>query len=268
MAYEDFKSISIEFRDRVAWLTINNPPVNMFDLTLVGEMYKAGGMLAQDDDVSVVVLQSADPDFFIAHADLNLLIAKSETEPSDEDANSFFHGMTEIYRLMPKVTIGKLDGIARGGGLEILAACDMRFCSIENTTVGQPEIILGIIPGGGGSTRWPRMIGTGRALELLLNGTDLDGPIAERYGMVNRALPAAELDEFVDKMALRIASYSTFSIAALKELAYDEAPLADVMRKEAVAVSNASRTDIAKAAMREFLDTDSQSRANELKPIE
>ena len=268
MSYDQFTSLNIEVRDRVAWMSINNPPINLFDLTLIGEVLAAGGQLAEDDNVSVVVMQSADPEIFIAHADVNLLLEINESEPSPGDVNSLFHAMTELYRLMPKLTIGKLDGIARGGGLEILAALDMRFCSIENTVIGQPEILAGLVPGGGGSSRWPRIIGTARALEINMSGVDIDGPMAERYGMFNRAIPAAELSDYVDRLALHIASHSPTSIRLLKEIAYDQRPIEDVLQGESIALSTVARLDSTKATLTYFLANNGQSRENVLSPIE
>ena len=265
--YKAFKTISVEVIDKVATLTINHPPINLFDLKLIIEMNSAAGQLAKDDDVNVVVIQSADPKFFIAHADVNLLLARGRTTPSANEPESFFHAMTEQFRLMPKATIGKLDGIARGGGLELLAALDMRFCSIENTVVGQPEIALGLIPGGGGSSRWPRIMGTARALELNLSGLAFDCTLAERYGMVNRGMPADELDGFVDTLASRIASYSPASVQNIKNIAYDERPIKEVLRTEAKAITASARSKFTLEAMQEFVDNDSQSRANELRAI-
>jgi enoyl-CoA hydratase/carnithine racemase len=116
------------------------------------------------------------------------------------------------------VSIAKIRGCVRGVSSEFVLACDMRFASRENTRLGQPEVGVGVHPGGGGTERLPHLVGRGRALEIILGANDFDGDTAERYGYVNRALPDAELDGFVDALARRIASFDRRAIAAAKNL--------------------------------------------------
>jgi enoyl-CoA hydratase/carnithine racemase len=116
------------------------------------------------------------------------------------------------------VSIAKIRGCVRGVSSEFVLACDMRFASRENTRLGQPEVGVGVHPGGGGTERLPHLVGRGRALEIVLGANDFDGDTAERYGYVNRALPDAELDGFVDSLARRIASFDRRAIAAAKNL--------------------------------------------------
>jgi enoyl-CoA hydratase/carnithine racemase len=118
----------------------------------------------------------------------------------------------------PVVSIAKIRGCVRGVSSEFVLACDMRFASHENTRLGQPEVGVGLHPGGGGAERLPHLVGRGRALEIVLGANDFDGDTAERYGYVNRALPDAELDGFVDALARRIASFDRRAIAAAKGL--------------------------------------------------
>ena len=118
----------------------------------------------------------------------------------------------------PVVSIAKIRGCVRGACSEFVLACDMRFASRENTRLGQPEVGVGVNPGGGGTERLPPLVGRGRALEIILSANDFDGETAERYGYVNRALPDAELDGFVDALARRIASFDRRPIAAAKKL--------------------------------------------------
>jgi enoyl-CoA hydratase/carnithine racemase len=118
----------------------------------------------------------------------------------------------------PVVSIAKIRGCARGVSSEFVLACDMRFASRENTQLGQPEVGVGLHPGGGGTERLPHLVGRGRALEIVLGGNDFDGDTAERYGYVNRALPDKELDAFVDELARRIASFDGRAISAAKRL--------------------------------------------------
>jgi len=265
MKYEGFETLRIEVADRVAWLTIDHPPINLFDMALIGDMARAGEALASDDNVGAVVLQSADPDFFIAHADVELIQTITESDPSEDSASSFFHAMTEHFRLMPKATIGKIAGIARGGGLELLSALDMRFCALEKTRLAQPEVTVGIIPGGGGSTRWPRMIGYARAMELMLGGSDLDARTAEAYGLVNRALPAQELDEFVDNLARRIASFPPHAIGLVKKVAQQQVPIEEALDFEHRAFMESARHPAASSAMKAFMEAGGQTRDVELR---
>ena len=125
--------------------------------------------------------------------------------------------MCDRFRTMPKATIAKIEGICRGGGSEFALACDMRFAAIGRAVLGQPEVALGIIPGGGGSVRLPRLVGRGRALEIVLGCGDFDAVAAERYGYVNRALSENEIGPFVDKLARRIASFPAAAIRLGKE---------------------------------------------------
>ena len=264
MGVERGECLNIEIREGVARLTIDNPPINLFDTPLIRELGAAAVRLAEDADVGAVVVQSADPEIFIAHGDVRSILASVEAEGARHSDSSPFQKMLDGFRLMPKPTIGKIDGIARGGGLELLAALDMRFCSLENTRLGQPEVPLGIIPGGGGTARWPRLIGYARAMELLVGGADIDGATAERYGMVNRALPAAELDAFVDALARRIAGFPPHAVAAAKEVCRHEGTLEQALEAEARAYSQAALHPDAIEAMRRFMATGGQTRAAEL----
>lgn len=264
MAYEDFTALKIEIAKNVATLTIEHPPINLFDMTLISEMDAAGARLASDEDVRVVVVQSADPDFFIAHADVTLIQNIGDTDPIDDPESSFFHTMTERFRLMPKPTIGKIDGIARGGGLELLAALDMRFCSLEKTVFAQPEITVGIIPGGGGSSRWPKLIGYARAMELMLGGADFDASVAEKYGIVNRALPRSELDAFVGDLATRIALFPPHAAALIKQVGQSQGTLEEALYAEHRAFMTSARHPSALAAMKTFMENGGQTRKVEL----
>ncbi|MEO0448765.1 MAG: enoyl-CoA hydratase/isomerase family protein [Pseudomonadota bacterium] len=264
MSYSEFSALKIEVVDHVAWLTIDHPPINLFDMILIAEMDAAGAALAADDDVHVVVLQSADPDFFIAHADVTLIQNIGDTDPIDDPDSSFFHAMTERFRLMPKPTIGKVSGVARGGGLELLAALDMRFCARETSVFAQPEVTVGIIPGGGGSSRWPRLIGYARAMELMLGGADVDAETAEKYGMVNRALPAADLDAFVETLATRMARFSPHATALIKQVGQSQESIEETLYQEHRAFMESARHLAALAAMKQFMENGGQTREVEL----
>jgi enoyl-CoA hydratase/carnithine racemase len=261
---ETRECLAVCVEDRVAWVTILHPPMNLLDSTMIAALARAAIDLGEDCGIGAIVFQSGDPDFFIAHADINLVLQPSAG--ASGSGPSPFHRALNQFRAMPKPTIGKIDGIARGGGLEFLAALDMRFCSLENTRLSQPEVPLGIIPAGGGSSRWPRLIGYPRAVELLLSGMDIDGATAEKYGMVNRAMPAAELDAFVDRLARRIASFPPHAVALTKSVAGHEGILDEALEQEADAYVQAARDPAAIAVMRRYMNMDGQSRAHETGP--
>jgi enoyl-CoA hydratase/carnithine racemase len=248
--------LAVEIADRVAWVTINHPPLNLLDGKLGQALATVARDLAEDPQVGAVVVQSADPDFFVAHGDVNSILAMADGWSDSAP----FQAILDQFRQMPKPTIGKIDGIARGGGLELLAALDMRFCSLENTRLAQPEVPLGIIPGAGGSSRWRRHIGYARALELILSGTDIDGATAEKYGMVNRAMPAAQLDGFVDGLARRIAGFPPQAVALAKRVLRHHGPLADALALEADSYGRAAQEPSAHAAMRRFMAMGGQTR--------
>ena len=215
MGYEELTALRVRVDAGVAWVTIDHPPINLFDLPLMVEMDRLGRALETDPDVRVVVLQSADPDFFIAHADVNLIlrIPASAAPPAEP---SFFQAMVDRFRTMPKATIAKIEGICRGGGSELALSMDMRFAALGRAVLAQPEVAVGIIPGGSGTQRLPRLVGRSRALEIALGADDFPADLAERYGYVNRALPPAELGPFVDRLARRIASFPAEAIAHAK----------------------------------------------------
>jgi enoyl-CoA hydratase/carnithine racemase len=167
MAYRQYECLRVRV-DGVATVTIDHPPINLFDLALIQEMDRVGRELEADDAVRVAVFQSADPEFFIAHADVALIQTLPTTVPPKATRLGLFHAMVDRFRTMPKATIGKIEGRARGGGSEFLLSLDMRFGAIGRAVLAQPEVALGIIPGGSGTQRLPRLVGRARALEGLL----------------------------------------------------------------------------------------------------
>ena len=217
MNHDSFEALSVSLERGVATVTIKHGEINLFDLTLIGELDRLSQALAQDDDVRVVVLQSGNPQFFIAHADVTLIQQLPATIAPRAGKLGRFQALCDRFRTMPKATIAKIEGKCRGGGSELVLACDMRFAAIGRAVLGQPEVAIGIIPGGGGSVRLPRLVGRGRALEIVLGCGDFDAVTAERYGYVNRALPENEIAGFVDNLARRIASFPAAAIRLAKE---------------------------------------------------
>lgn len=216
MTYDGFTTLRVRVDRAVAWVTIDHPPINLFDLALMQDMMRMGATLETDDAVKVVVLQSADPEFFIAHADVNLIQQLPSDPPPKPTEPSPFHRMVDRFRTMPKVTIAKIEGRCRGGGSELVLSCDMRFAARGRALFAQPEVSIGIIPGGSGTQRLPRLMGRGRALEVILGCADYDADLAERYGYINRAFDADALAPFVENWAYRIASFPSHAIALAK----------------------------------------------------
>src|ERR1700757_1565599 len=193
------------------------PPFNIVDATLYQALQ---GLLARMDtspSLRVVVFESANPEFFLAHFDLTGKTGNITTAVGPSGLPILLDTFVRLTK-SPVVSIAKIRGCARGVSSEFVLACDMRFASRENTSLGQPEVAVGLHPGGGGTERLPHLVGRGRALEIVLGGNDFDGDTAERYGYVNRALPDKELDAFVDELARRIASFDGCAISAAKRL--------------------------------------------------
>src|SRR6202008_1970104 len=215
MRYSDYTCLRLRFDAGVAFVTIDHPPINFLDEVLSQELDKLGRELETDESVGVVVLQSALPDFFIAHSGLGRGGAASQSV-SQTRSFRLTQMIGERFRNMPKVTIAKVEGRARGGGSEIALAMDMSFAALGKAIFGQPEVAIGLVPGGGSTQRLPRLMGRGRALEVLLGCNDFSAELAERYGYINRALPADELTPFVEKLARRIAAFPAHAIAHTK----------------------------------------------------
>ena len=190
-------------------ITFSNPPINMFLPTTIVELGALMTDLEADSSVKVVVFQSANPDFFIAHLD----VVKAAEQP---EVLGLWRDFVLRLSSEPVVSIAKIRGRTRGIGNEFVLACDMRFASRQNALFGNPEVGTGLIPGGGALEWLPRLVGRSRALEIVLSADDFDADIAERYGWVNRALDDDGLDLFVDTLVRRLASFDREVLAAAK----------------------------------------------------
>lgn len=199
----------------VATVLIEAPPINLMTVGLFLELADTVDRLSADDEVRAVVFRSSNPDWFIAHFDVAAILQFPTDAPAASELNRF-HSMCEALRTMPKVTIAEIDGRVGGGGSEFVSSCDMRFASPQ-AVFNQPEVALGIIPGGSGTVRLPALLGRARALEVMLGCDDIDAVTAERWGWVNRMLPAARLSDHVDALATRVASFPPRAIAAVKD---------------------------------------------------
>ena len=263
--YDGYECLRFEVERGVAFVTIDHPPINLFDAALMRDLMRAGAELEADPNVRVVVLRSADPEFFIAHADVGLIQGLPAEVPPRTERLGFFHALVDRFRTMPKATIAQIEGRARGGGSELALSLDMRFGALGRCILAQPEVALGIIPGGSGTQRLPRLVGRARALEIILGCDDVPADVAERWGYLNRALPPAELAPFVERLAHRIASYSAEAIALAKQ-AVDlaERPIVEALAEEERLFFRSAATAEARARMEHFLARGGQTRAAEL----
>lgn len=201
-------------------VVFDHPPFNVVDAEIFEGLQDLLGRMDASTELRVVVFESALPDFYLSHFDLTGNIGDILTAVGRSGLPILMDTFVRLSK-SPVVSIAKIRGCVRGASSEFVLACDMRFGSRENVRLGQPEVAVGVHPGGGGAERLPLLVGRGRALEIVLSGNDYDGDIAERYGYINRALPDAELDGFVDALAWRIASFDRPAIAAAKDLIND-----------------------------------------------
>ena len=266
MDYSDYRCLRVELTQGVARVTLANGEINLLDKPLFKEMIRLTEQLAADDQVRVVILLSANPDFFIAHFDVGLILKFPVDAPAPDPGLSPFHRMCETLRTMPKATIAVVEGRAGGGGSEIALSCDMRFALRDRAVFNQPEVALGILPGGSGTVRLSRLLGRSRALEVVLGCDDVSAETAEAWGWVNRALPAAELWPHVDRLAARIASFPAHAVAAAKAsvLRAEKEVVPDLLA-EAVAFQGTLGGAGTRAAMESFMASGGQTPAGELR---
>jgi enoyl-CoA hydratase/carnithine racemase len=196
-------------------VTFSNPPVNVIGPDMMRDLKDLLTELESNDTVNVVLFDSADPDFFLAHYDLAADPAVAEALPSLTGYAAWVDITVRISKLSA-VTISAVRGIARGAGSEFALATDIRFASREKAILGQMEVGFGAVPGGGAAGRLPALVGRGRTFEILLGGGDFDGDTAERYGYVNRAIPDAEFVAFVDDYAARVSRWDHRALGEIK----------------------------------------------------
>ena len=264
----DYPHLTVTVRDGVATVLIDNPPINLMTSGLFRSLAKVSVDLSNDDDVRVVVLRSANPEFFIAHFDVAAILEfPTDGEAVEEPELGGFDRMCEAYRTMDKVTIAELRGRVGGGGAELSSACDMRFGDLETFQWNQMEVPLGILPGGGGTQRIPRLIGIGRAMEVVLGADDVDAETAERWGFLNRAMSGDSLSVYVDALATRIASFPPAAVREAKRAvnASVERSLDEGLKYESYLFQVLLRDADAQPSMRQYLDAGGQTRDVELR---
>src|SRR6516162_262519 len=213
------QEIRLSRRSPAYWrVTFDHPPLNVFGPEGILEMAEIITALETDEHVKVVVFDSAVEGFFLNHSDFLGKLEDLTGLPAGPTGLQAWPDILVRLTRASVVSIALIRGRATGNGSEIALACDMRFASREKAILSQFEVGAGLVPGGGPMARLPRLIGRGRALEVLLGADDIRGDLAERYGYVNRSLPDAELDAFVDALGTRIASFDKQAIAETKRL--------------------------------------------------
>jgi enoyl-CoA hydratase/carnithine racemase len=213
--------LSVDRRSRgYCRVTFDHPPINTMTATTIAELAEIVGLIEEDPDLNVVVFDSANPDFYLAHYDTENDPARTAALPRGPTGMHAWLDLLVRLSRAPVVSIASIRGRAGGAGSEFVLACDLRFASHENTLLGQFEVGTGVAPGGGPMTRLSRLVGRGRALEILLVGDDLDGPRAERYGYVNRVIADDRLDDEVNQIATRLARFDHDALARTKSSVY------------------------------------------------
>lgn len=199
-------------------VVMNNPPLNLMGADFVLQFREIMGSIETDEQLKVVVFESAVEGFFLNHSDFDAKLEELTDIPQGPTGLEGWPDILVRLQRVPVVSIALIRGRATGNGSELLLACDMSFASREKTRLSQWEVGVGMVAGGGPMARLPRLIGRNRALEVLLGSDDVGGDLAEAYGYVNRALPDAELDGFVGALATRIASFDKWAISNTKRL--------------------------------------------------
>jgi enoyl-CoA hydratase/carnithine racemase len=260
-----FDTLRVARSGEIAWVTIEHPPINLLDAAMLDDLDRLSIACTHAGAPRVVIFESVDPDFFIAHADVEGIVGRGDPHAGRRERLSRFAQMTERFRTLPIVTIAIVEGRARGGGSEFVLALDLCFAASETAILAQPEVVLGLLPGGGATQRLPRLVGRSRALEIMLGGQDYTAAQAEAYGWITRALPRDELRTYVSDLAERIASFPTPAVEAIKgAVEHASQALHDGLREEHRQFRRMLATDDASAAIGRFLAAGGQTRAYEL----
>jgi enoyl-CoA hydratase/carnithine racemase len=254
-----FETLHARNEGAVLFVEISAPPMNLAGPELVRDLVLLIQRAEADERVQVLVFKSADPDYFIAHVDVTRIKENRDAAAKlsgDESIGQLFRQLS-ASRL---VSIAQIEGRVRGVGSEFILACDMRFAARESAIFSQFEPSFGVIPGAGGAQHLTRLMGRGRALEVMLSAQDYDADVAERYGWINRALPTAELDDFVRSLALRIARFPAMGRAVVKERVNAIAlPTVEDIRRDSDLFLEGTRTnefqELMKAAMKRGFQT-------------
>jgi enoyl-CoA hydratase/carnithine racemase len=247
-------AVSFEADGAIGYITLDKPPANSYDKDFMDQLGAAVDAAAGDDSVKVAIVRSASKKFFSAGADIKAFMANDT--PTNMAMIERGHEVLANIARIPKVFIAQVEGHALGGGLEISLACDLRFGARGSYKLGVPEVTLGLLPGNGGTQRLPRLIGASRALELMVTGRPLSPGEAHAAGILNRLLPAAELESATRDYAGRLAGGATRAIGEIK-LAVGEGidrPLTDGLAREREGIRTLFGTADAAEGMGAFVE--------------
>jgi enoyl-CoA hydratase/carnithine racemase len=269
MEYKNYKVFKIEIKQGVAFVTIDNPPVNLINMPFLADMERFFYQVKKDDDVRVIVFQSADPEIFITHFDVSLLTEMPDEPPPKPTELILWKKRFMEFRTLPKVTIAKIEGVVGGGGSEFILSLDMRFGAIGKAIFHQMEAGVGIIAGGGGTHWLTHYLGKPRALEVMLGLVPFSAELAERYGWINRALPPDKIGRFVEQLAYRIAYIPAETIALIKKaiIVAEELPQKEALLEEQHLFNISASLPESKRMMKEYVELGSQSREKVLEAL-
>lgn len=257
-------SLTTEVAAGVATVTIDHPPHNLVDGPFIAALMGLLETAENDPSVRVLLFRSGDPDFFLMHGDVEQILAippGSHTPVSEPNVAAALFQRLSASRL---VSIGLIDGAARGGGCEFLSALDLRL-GTPRTVIGQPEVAMGILPGAGGTVRWPRLVGRGRALDIILTGRDVLADEALAIGWLDRLVPTPVLAAEGWRLASRIAAMPAASIAAVKRVVDSSLSSPEVaLVAESDALGELLASGAQRAPMEAFLAAGGQTRDGEL----
>ena len=246
-------AVTAEVRDRVGWITLDRPPANSYDAGFLEELDQAIGQVAEAE-VAVAVVRSASEKFFSAGADVKAFLERSADENMVMCRRA--HQVLDRFAAESPLFIAAIAGHALGGGYEIALACDIRVAAEGRYRIGLPEVTLGLLPGTGGTQRLPRLIGRGRALELMTTGRTVTPAEAERLGMVDRLVPAGEFDQAVAELAASLAGGAPLAVAAITRAVNDglDRPLPDALDRELEELAALFASEDAREGMTAFTE--------------
>jgi enoyl-CoA hydratase/carnithine racemase len=246
-------AVTAEVRDRVGWITLDRPPANSYDAGFLEELDQAIGQVAEAE-VAVAVVRSASDKFFSAGADVKAFLERSADENMVMCRRA--HQVLDRFAAEAPLFVAAIAGHALGGGYEIALACDIRVAAEGRYRIGLPEVTLGLLPGTGGTQRLPRLIGRGRALELMTTGRTVTPAEAERLGMVDRLVPAGEFDQAVADLAANLAGGAPLAVAAITRAVNDglDRPLPDALDRELEELAALFASEDAREGMTAFTE--------------
>ncbi|MFL6191441.1 MAG: enoyl-CoA hydratase/isomerase family protein [Actinomycetes bacterium] len=246
-------AVTAEVRDRVGWITLDRPPANSYDAGFLEELDQAIGQVAEAE-VAVAVVRSASERFFSAGADVKAFLERSADDNMVMCRRA--HQVLDRFAAEAPLFVAAIAGHALGGGYEIALACDIRVAAEGRYRIGLPEATLGLLPGTGGTQRLPRLIGRGRALELMTTGRTVTPAEAERLGMVDRLVPAGEFDQAVADLAANLAGGAPLAVAAITRAVNDglDRPLPDALDRELEELAALFASEDAREGMTAFTE--------------